>query len=129
MNIITKIVILAFIFAILSLLLKSYRAEFVFLLRVFVVMLGFSLIIDYISNFVSELLTIFTAFNIQSEHISLMLNIIATAIVADVAADTLIDVGEVSVANIILLISKFIILFMTMPVLNSLIIFCLKFIT
>ncbi len=129
MNIITKVVILAFIFAILSLLLKSYRAEFVFLLRVFVVILCFSLIIDYISNFISELLTIFTVFNIQSEHISLLLKIIATAIVADVASDTLIDVGEVSVANIILLISKFIILFMTMPILNSLIIFCLKFIT
>ncbi len=128
MNIITKVVILAFIFAILSLLLKSYRAEFVFLLRVFVVILCFSLIIDYISNFISELLTIFTVFNIQSEHISLLLKIIATAIVADVASDTLIDVGEVSVANIILLISKFIILFMTMPILNSLIIFCLKFI-
>ena len=129
MNIITKVAILAFIFAILSLLLKSYRAEFVFLLRVFVVILCFSLIIDYISNFISELLTIFTVFNIQSEHISLLLKIIATAIVADVASDTLIDVGEVSVANIILLISKFIIMFMTMPILNSLIIFCLKFIT
>ncbi len=129
MNTITKIMALAFVYTLLSLLLKSYRLEFVFLLRIFVVILFFSLIVDYISNLVTELLSVFTVFNIHSEHISLLLKIIATAIVADITSDSLIDVGELSVANIIILISKLIILFMTIPILNSLILFCLKLIT
>ncbi len=128
MNIIIKIGAISLIYIISALLLKSYRPEFVFLLRVFCVVLVISLISDYISSFVSDLLSIFTVFNIESVHISLLFKVVAITIVGDLISDSLNDVGEATVSNIVILISKFIVLFLTMPLINSLIIFCLKLI-
>lgn len=128
MNIIVKIGVISLVYIISALLLKSYRPEFVFLLRIFCLILVISLVSDYISSFISELLAIFTVFNIESVHISLLFKVVAITIISDLISDSLNDVGESSVSNIVLLISKFIVLFLTMPLINSLIIFCLKLI-
>ncbi len=128
MNIIIKIGVISLVYIISALLLKSYRPEFVFLLRVFCLILVISLVSDYISSFIGELLAIFTVFNIESVHISLLFKVVAITIISDLISDSLNDVGESSVSNIVLLISKFIVLFLTMPLINSLIIFCLKLI-
>ena len=128
MNIIVKIGVISRVYIISALLLKSYRPEFVFLLRIFCLILVISLVSDYISSFISELLAIFTVFNIESVHISLLFKVVAITIISDLISDSLNDVGESSVSNIVLLISKFIVLFLTMPLINSLIIFCLKLI-
>lgn len=129
MNIISKIAIISFVFIILSLLLKSYRPEFVFLLRIVIVIIFFSLITDYISSFISNIVTIFTSFNIDSEHISLLFKVVAITLIGDMVSDSLNDSGESTIGNIIVIITKFIVIFMTIPLINSLIIFCLKFIT
>lgn len=126
MNIIVKIGVISLVYIISALLLKSYRPEFVFLLRIFCLILVISLVSDYISSFINELLAIFTVFNIESVHISLLFKVVAITIISDLISDSLNDVGESSVSNIVLLISKFIVLFLTMPLINSLIIFCLK---
>lgn len=128
MNIIVKIGVISLVYIISALLLKSYRPEFVFLLRIFCLILVISLVSDYISSFINELLAIFTVFNIESVHISLLFKVVAITIISDLISDSLNDVGESSVSNIVLLISKFIVLFLTMPLINSLIIFCLKLI-
>lgn len=128
MNIIVKIGVISLVYIISALLLKSYRPEFVFLLRIFCLILVISLVSDYISSFISELLAIFTVFNIESVHISLLFKVVVITIISDLISDSLNDVGESSVSNIVLLISKFIVLFLTMPLINSLIIFCLKLI-
>ena len=128
MNIIVKIGVISLVYIISALLLKSYRPEFVFLLRIFCLILVISLVSDYISSFISELLAIFSVFNIESVHISLLFKVVAITIISDLISDSLNDVGESSVSNIVLLISKFIVLFLTMPLINSLIIFCLKLI-
>ena len=128
MNIIVKIGVISLVYIISALLLKSYRPEFIFLLRIFCLILVISLVSDYISSFISELLAIFTVFNIESVHISLLFKVVAITIISDLISDSLNDVGESSVSNIVLLISKFIVLFLTMPLINSLIIFCLKLI-
>lgn len=128
MNIMIKIGVISLIYIISALLLKSYRPEFVFLLRVFCVVLVISLVSGYISSFLSDLLSIFTVFNIESIHISLLFKVVAITIISDLISDSLNDAGEATVSNIVVLISKFIILFMTMPLINSLIIFCLKLI-
>ncbi|MBO5334172.1 MAG: hypothetical protein J6B37_08705 [Clostridia bacterium] len=128
MNIIIKIGVISLIYIISALLLKSYRPEFVFLLRVFCVVFVISLVSGYISSFLSDLLSIFTVFNIESIHISLLFKVVAITIISDLISDSLNDAGEATVSNIVVLISKFIILFMTMPLINSLIIFCLKLI-
>lgn len=128
MNIIIKIGVISLVYIVSALLLKSYRPEFVFLLRIFCLILVISLVSDYISSFISELLAIFAVFNIESVHISLLFKVVSITIISDLISDTLNDVGESSVSNIVLLISKFIVLFLTMPLINSLIIFCLKLI-
>ena len=128
MNIIVKIGVISLVYIISALLLKSYWPEFVFLLRIFCLILVISLVSDYISSFISELLAIFSVFNIESVHISLLFKVVAITIISDLISDSLNDVGESSVSNIVLLISKFIVLFLTMPLINSLIIFCLKLI-
>lgn len=128
MNIIIKIGVISLVYIVSALLLKSYRPEFVFLLRIFCLILVISLVSDYISSFISELLAIFAVFNIESVHISLLFKVVVITIISDLISDTLNDVGESSVSNIVLLISKFIVLFLTMPLINSLIIFCLKLI-
>lgn len=129
MNIISKIALISFVFIVLSLFLKTHRPEFVFLLRIFVIALLFSLIVDYLSNFISNLITIFTSFNIESEHISLLFKVVAITIIGDLVSDSLNDSGEATTGNVVILITKFIVIFMTMPLINSLILFCLKFIT
>ena len=81
MNIIVRIGVISLVYIISALLLKSYRPEFVFLLRIFCLILVISLVSDYISSFISELLAIFTVFNIESVHISLLFKVVAITII------------------------------------------------
>lgn len=128
MNEIIKIAIVSFVFVLLSVILKQNRPEFVLLLRVFVVIILVSFIIDYVSEFISNILSIVTIFNIDSLHISLLFKVVGITLVTDIITDTLIDNGESSIANVITFISKLLVLFLTMPLINGLIIISLRFI-
>lgn len=123
-----KIGIIALIYLFISVILKSYRPEYVFLLRVFAVVLVFATLVDDIARFISNILSIFTVFNIESEHINLLLKITGIAIITDFICDTLIDSGEKSLAGVVAISSKFLIIFLSLPILNGLILFCIKFV-
>lgn len=123
-----KIGIIALIYLFISVILKSYRPEYVFLMRVFAVVLVFATLVDDIARFISNILSIFTVFNIESEHINLLLKITGIAIITDFICDTLIDSGEKSLAGIVAISSKFLIMFLSLPILNGLILFCIKFV-
>ena len=128
MNIFLKIGFVALIYLCFSVILKSYRPEYVLLLRIFAVVLIFSLLIDDISAFISNVLSIFSVFNIKSEHIKLLLKVTGVGIVTDFICDTLIDAGEKSLAGIVSMSSKFLIIILSLPILNGLIVFCMKFV-
>ena len=128
MNIFLKIGFVALIYLCFSVILKSYRPEYILLMRIFAVVLIFSLLIDDISTFISNVLSIFSVFNIKSEHIKLLLKVTGVGIVTDFICDTLIDAGEKSLAGIVSMSSKFLIIFLSLPILNGLIIFCMKFV-
>lgn len=128
MNIFLKIGFVALIYLCFSVILKSYRPEYVLLLRIFAVVLIFSLLIDDISTFISNVLSIFSVFNIKSEHIKLLLKVTGVGIVTDFIYDTLIDAGEKSLAGIVSMSSKFLIIILSLPILNGLIVFCMKFV-
>ena len=128
MNIFLKIGFVALIYLSLSVILKSYRPEYVLLMRIFAVVLIFSLLIDDISTFISNVLSIFSVFNIKSEHIKLLLKVTGVGIVTDFICDTLIDAGEKSLAGIVSMSSKFLIIILSLPILNGLIVFCMKFV-
>ena len=97
-------------------------------MRIFAVVLIFSLLIDDISTFISNVLSIFSVFNIKSEHIKLLLKVTGVGIVTDFIYDTLIDAGEKSLAGIVSMSSKFLIIILSLPILNGLIVFCMKFV-
>lgn len=128
MNIFLKIGFVALIYLCFSVILKSYRPEYVLLMRIFAVVLIFSLLIDDISTFISNVLSIFSVFNIKSEHIKLLLKVTGVGIVTDFICDTLIDAGEKSLAGIVSMSSKFLIIILSLPILNGLIVFCMKFV-
>lgn len=128
MNIIVKIAILIFTYIIFSSILKSYRPEYIFLLRIATVLLILIFSVDYLTEFITSYFTIFSIFNIDSAHISLLIKVVGIAILSDIISDNLKDTGEQSLSNIVILVSKFIILFLTLPIFNGIIIFCMKFI-
>ena len=128
MNIFLKIGFVALIYLCFSVILKSYRPEYVLLMRIFAVVLIFSLLIDDISTFISNVLSIFSVFNIKREHIKLLLKVTGVGIVTDFIYDTLIDAGEKSLAGIVSMSSKFLIIILSLPILNGLIVFCMKFV-
>lgn len=128
MNIIIKIAIVAFVYIISAAVIKTYRPEYVFLLRIVTILIVVFYSVDYLTEFVASCLTLISSFDIDSAHISLLIKIIGVAILTDVISDNLKDNGEVSLSNIVILFSKFIILYMSIPILNGIIIFCLKFI-
>lgn len=126
MNIFFKISLIAIVFVLLSVLLKSNKPEFVFLMRIFTVVMIFSLLLDDISVFVSNIMSTFLAFNVESEHINLLLKVVGITIVTDFVCDTLIDSGEKTLSGVISLSSKFLILYLALPIINGLVIFSLK---
>ena len=128
MNIIVKIAILIFTYIIFSSILKSYRPEYIFLLRIATVLLILIFSVEYLTEFITSYFTIFSIFNIDSAHISLLIKVVGIAILSDIISDNLKDTGEQSLSNIVILVSKFIILFLTLPIFNGIIIFCMKFI-
>lgn len=128
MNILYKVAFIAIFFLIFSVILKNHRPEYVFLLRLVGIASIFFISIDYIVDFIESCTTLFSSFNLESSHLSLLLKIIAITLISDFISDTLSDNGESAMANVVIVLSKFIIIFYTLPVLNGIIIFCLKFI-
>ncbi len=128
MNIFLKITILSFIYILFSIILKNYRPEYVFLLRVFAIITIIYLAINYINNFINTYTSVFNSFSIESSHLSLLVKIVGISILTDFITDNLTDNGETAMANSITMFSKFIVLYLTFPVLNGIIAFCLKFI-
>ncbi len=128
MNILIKVGIVVLIYIISSSVLKTYRPEYVFLLRIVAVFITIYFSVDYLVEFIYSSLTLISSFDIESSHISLLIKIIGVAILTDIISDNLKDTGEAALSNTVILLSKFIILYMTVPIFNGIIVFCLKFI-
>ena len=128
MSILFKITVLSLVFILLSVLLKNYRPEYVFLLRVFGITIIIYYALEYLERFINSFSSVFNNFNIDSSHISLLIKIVGIAIITDFISNILIDNGETAMANTVTIFSKFIVLYLTFPVLSGIIAFCLKFI-
>ena len=84
--------------------------------------------VEYIIQFLNSCLALLSVFDINSSHISLLIKVVAIAILTDIVSDNLKDSGDVALSNTVILLSKFLILYMTIPIFNGIIIFCLKFV-
>ena len=128
MNILLRIAILSLVFVLLSLLLKNYRPEYAFLLRIFAITAIIYFTLEYVEKFINSFSSVFSNFNIDSSHILLLIKIVGIAIITDFISDILTDNGEIAMANTVTIFSKFMVIFLTFPVLNGILAFCLKFI-
>lgn len=126
MSILIKISAVVFVYVCISSVLKTQKPEYMILLRVCAVILIFLFIIDDVSDFITNTLTAFSAFNISSVHLNLLLKVVGISVITDFVCDTLKDSGENSLSSIVLVSSKFMILYMALPLINGLIIFCLQ---
>ena len=126
MSILFKIAAVAFVYVCLSTVLKPQRPEYIFLIRICAVVIIFLFIVEDIANLITNILSAFSAFNISSAHVSLLLKVVGISIVTDFVCDSLKDSGESSLSNVVSISSKFMILYMSLPLLNGLIIFCLQ---
>ena len=99
MSILFKITILSLVFILLSVILKNYRPEYVFLLRIFAITLIIYFALEYVEKFINSLSSVFSDFNIDSIHISLLIKIVGIAIITDFISNILIDNGEAAIAN------------------------------
>ena len=126
MSIILKISFVGLVYICVSTILKTYRPEFVFILRICTVLLIFIIVIDDISRFITNVLSAFSAFNVDSSHIQLLLKVVGITLASDYICDVLKDSGENSIANIVSAVAKFLIIYLSLPLLNSLIAFSLN---
>lgn len=126
MNFIVKIVIVAFVYLLLSLFLKDIRREYVFLMRVATIILVATLLAEEVSGYFSELIGLFEFVDFDYQHIKLMLKVVGITVLTDIVCDVLEENGEKSIANVVTLSSKFLILFLTIPLVKTILIFCLK---
>lgn len=126
MNFIVKIVIVAFVYLLLSLFLKDIRREYVFLMRVATIILVATLLAEEVSGYFSELIGLFEFVDFDYQHIKLMLKVVGITVLTDIVCDVLEENGEKSISNVVTLSSKFLILFLTIPLVKTILIFCLK---
>lgn len=126
MTIIFKIVTIAVVYLILSSMLKEYRNEYVLLLRFAVSIIIILIVTDTIYGLITKFFSIFEIFNIDSEHINTLLKVAGISIVTDYIFDSLIDSGETSIARLVSIGSKLLIIGLSIPMLNSLIILCVE---
>lgn len=128
MSIIFKITGLLLLYVFISIIIRKYQPEYVFLLRFFIIIFIVFLSFEYIEDFISSIIDTFDLFLIDSSHISLMMKVIGISILTDFISDTLNDNGETALSNIITILAKIIIILLSLPILNGVIAFCLKLI-
>ena len=124
MTIILKLSAVTVVYLLLSSMLKEYRNEYVLLLRYSVSIIIIIVVADAVDDFIRNIFSIFDIFNIESAHISTLVKVAGISIVTDFIYDSLIDSGETSIARLVSFGSRLIIIGLSMPMLNSLIILC-----
>lgn len=122
MTILLKIIAIAIVYLFLSSIIKEYKQEYVLLLRFSASIIIVMIIADVISGFFTSIFSVFEIFNIESTHINILFKVAGISIVTDFIYDSLVDCGETSIARLISIGSRLIIIGLSMPMLNSLII-------
>lgn len=128
MTLLFKILAIGIIYVILASALKEIRADYVVLIRFAAIIIVVTILIDEIVVYIENMFSIFDLFNIESMHINTLLKIAGITIISDMIYDSLSDSGETTIARLISTTSKIIIIGMSMPILNSLIVLCTEII-
>ncbi len=128
MIILIKIAAVSLVFIFLSLLLKNNGNEFVFFLRIAVMVIIFLAISDSLSEFVVSVIYMFSTLEIDGVHIKSLVKVAGIAIVSDFICDILKDNNENALARLVEISAKLFIIILSFPMMNSLVAFCVEII-
>lgn len=118
---IIKIIGIGLVGAVISVLLRNSKPEFAMMIPVVVTFTILMCVMPYLTVIIEELKSIANGAGIDAEYIVIVLKIIGVSYLAGISAELCKDAGENAVASKIELAGKLIILFMSMPIINSLI--------
>ncbi len=124
MSIILKISAVTLIFICCAVFIRQYRPEYVLLLRFSAIIIIVFLLIGEAEQFLDDLNEIFTQFNISTQHLLLLLKVGLVALLSDFIIDTLKDSGDNSLAGIVAVSSRIVIISLSIPILKGIIIIC-----
>lgn len=119
-----KIAAVSVIFICCTVFIRQYRPEFTMLLRFTAVIIIVFLLLDEVKPLLDEFNEIFTQFNVSTENLQLLLKVGFVALLSDFLIDTLKDSGDNSLAGIVAVASKIVIISFSVPVLKGIIIIC-----
>ena len=128
MNILIKISLIMLVFMFLSVILKKQDIGFVFFLRIAVLVFVFFLISEKISELISSIIEVFSVLPIDNYSITTLFKVAFIAVVSDILCDILSDNNENALARIIEIISKTLIIILSLPMMNVLVAFCTEII-
>ena len=128
MTTLIKISAICLVFIFLSLLLKNNSIEFIFFLRIAVIVIIFFAIVDSLSDFVSNVVYMFSALEIDGLHIKSLMKVAGISIISDFVCDILKDNNENSLSRIVEISAKLFVIILSFPMMESLIAFCVEII-
>lgn len=123
---IIKIIGIAFIALIIIIMLKQYRPEYAIFISILTGILILFLVMDRLTGIINLIETIQDKFSINTQFIALLIKITGIAFLSEFAVSVCKDSGEAAIASKIEIVSKIIIISMSIPIISSLLEIILK---
>lgn len=124
MTVLLKISAVVLIFICCAVFIRQYRPEYTMLLRFSAIIIVAFLLLQETAPLIDEFTDIFNQFSISTNNLSLLLKVGLVAILADFLIDTLKDSGDNSLAGIVAVTSRIVIISFSLPVLKGIITIC-----
>ncbi len=124
MTALIKISAVAIVFICCSVFIRQYRPEYTMLLRFSAIIIIVFLLLGEAKPLLDEFNEIFSQFNISAKNLALLLKVGFVALLADFLIDTLKDAGDNSLAGIVAVAARIVIISFSVPVLKGIIIIC-----
>lgn len=120
MEIITKVIGIGLISLLLIIILKQYRPEFAIYISLAAGILAFILIIDKLEAIINLINSIANTTYINKNFLTIIIKITGIAFLTEFAVSICKDANESAVANKIELASKIVVMYMSLPIISSL---------
>lgn len=124
MTVLIKIAAVTLVFICCAVFIRQYRPEYTMLLRFSAIIIIVFLLLDEAQPLLEEFNEIFNEFNISTNNLSLLLKVGLVALLSDFLIDTLKDSGDNSLAGIVAVASRIVIISFSLPVLKGIIMIC-----
>lgn len=120
MEIITKVIGIGLVALLIIIILKQYRPEFAVYVSLIAGMLVFLLIIDKLEAIINLINSISNSTFINNNFLKIIIKITGIAFLTEFAVSICNDAKETAIANKIELASKMVVMYMSLPIISSL---------